>query len=260
MRFEILDVGHGFCAYAVAEDGGVVLFDCGHKSDPEFRPSTYLMQQGITRVTRFVVTNYDQDHISDLPNLREAIGIDLLRRNKSVSPDVLRTMKEEEGPISAAMESLLEMMGRYTGGPPQPPPALPGVECASFSNGYPDFEDANNLSLVTFLDVGSKRFIIPGDIEVPGWKRLLEGKSFRDYLAGVDVFIASHHGRESGYCSDVFKYATQVEVVIMSDGPLQYATQEMVDAYAGHVSGIMFNNELRKVLTTRKDGGLTWTL
>ena len=40
MRFEILNVEHGFCAYAVGSDAGVLLFDCGHGSAN--RPSTYL--------------------------------------------------------------------------------------------------------------------------------------------------------------------------------------------------------------------------
>ena len=39
MRFEILNVEHGFCAYAVGSDGGVLLFDCGHGSA---KPALYL--------------------------------------------------------------------------------------------------------------------------------------------------------------------------------------------------------------------------
>ena len=30
MKFEILNVQHGFAAYAIAQDGSVLLFDCGH--------------------------------------------------------------------------------------------------------------------------------------------------------------------------------------------------------------------------------------
>ena len=63
MRFEILNVEHGFCAYAIGSDGGVLLFDCGHGSVN--RPSTYLPDRGITNIHRFFVTNYDEDHISD---------------------------------------------------------------------------------------------------------------------------------------------------------------------------------------------------
>ena len=40
------------------------------------RPSLVLPAAGWTRVTRFLVTNYDEDHISDLPNLRATLPID----------------------------------------------------------------------------------------------------------------------------------------------------------------------------------------
>ena len=45
MTFEILNVEHGFCAYAVGSDGGVLLFDCGHSEMN--RPSVYLPARGI---------------------------------------------------------------------------------------------------------------------------------------------------------------------------------------------------------------------
>ena len=38
MNFQILDVGHGFCALLTADNGNIMLFDCGHKTAPEFRP------------------------------------------------------------------------------------------------------------------------------------------------------------------------------------------------------------------------------
>lgn len=258
MRFAVLDVGHGFCAYAVAENGSVALFDCGHNTDPEFRPSDYFLAQGITQITRMFVTNYDEDHISDIVRLRSALSVRILHRNKSISPEILRAIKEEQGPISPAMESLLEMMGRYSAGPPQPPPPMPGLEWTSFWNKYPAFEDTNNCSLVTLLDCGETRFLIPGDVEVEGWHALLERQSVRDHLSTVDVFIASHHGRESGYCPEVFDCASNVDVVIISDGPKEHATQEMVNEYAQHAGGVMFNGELRRVLTTRKDGSIYW--
>ena len=103
-----------------------------------------------------------------------------------------------------------------------------------------------------------KTFLIPGDLEKAGWAKLLERADFRAALAPVDVFIASHHGRESGYCKEVFDYATGVEVFVFSDSSISYATQEMATVYGNHASGVMFNDQLRKVLTTRNDGPLTW--
>ena len=51
MTFEILNVEHGFCAYVVGSDGGVLLFDCGHSEMN--RPSVYLPARGIMSIRRF---------------------------------------------------------------------------------------------------------------------------------------------------------------------------------------------------------------
>ena len=56
MRFEILNVEHGFAAYAIAKDRSVFLFDCGHSAT--CKPSGYLWAQGIRVIRRLFVTNY----------------------------------------------------------------------------------------------------------------------------------------------------------------------------------------------------------
>ena len=121
MRFTIHDVGHGFCAHLKHDNGNVMLWDCGHKADPEHRPSQFLPESGIRTVHRMFLTNYDEDHISDLPNLRRAVRINILHRNRSITPAQLKRLKEESGPISPAMESLLSMHESYTGDIIDPP-------------------------------------------------------------------------------------------------------------------------------------------
>jgi len=76
-------------------------------------------------------------------------------------------------------------------------------------------------------------------------------------LAKVKIFVASHHGRESGYCPEVFDLCAP-EIVIISDEGIQYETQE--HAYGDHAKGIRWNGtDIRRVLTTRKDGTLVIT-
>lgn len=258
MRFQILNVGHGFCAYAVADNGNLMLFDCGHngKDSVVFRPSSYLYHSGFRSIELLFITNYDQDHISDLPQLCHYFDILTLYRNKSIQPIQLRGIKEQSGAISNAMEKLLDMMSMYVA-PVASPPEFPNIEYQCFHNYYPDFQDTNNLSLVTFLSLGNFMFLIPGDMEEPGWKKLLANREFCSFLKQVDVFIASHHGRESGYCEEVFDYC-HPRVVVMSDGPIVHATQEMVRTYASHAHGDQYRGERRYVLTTRTDGSVCW--
>ena len=259
MRLTIHNVGHGLCVSLVHDNRNVMLWDCG--SDDRNRPSEFLSQQGIQRIDRFFVTNYDEDHISDLPNLRAKLkDISLLYRNQSISAEQLEWLKLQSGPISPAMRSMLNMIREYADGPPTNPPQFPGVSYSTFYNSYgTDFNDTNNISLVTFLDCGTTRFIIPGDLEEAGWKHLLRKSEFREELSRVNVFIASHHGRENGYCADAFDIC-KPEVVVFSDSSIKYATQKMASTYASHASGINFNGEMRYTLSTRKDGTFWWDI
>ena len=259
MRLEILNVEHGFCAYAVGSDGGVLLFDCGHGSAN--RPSTCLPARGITSIRRFLVTNYDEDHISDLVAVREKLDIRVLTRNSSMTSTQIRSLKRP--PLSPAMTELLDMIDSYTGHVPAEELEPVGLRIRVFFNTYPTFTDTNNLSLLTFIDVGDVSFVLGGDLEHDGWLTLLENPHVQRLLKRVHVFVASHHGRQSGYCPEVFTYC-RPRLVVMSDGPIQHDTQLMASTYAHHASGELFSTpsgrEARKVVTTRKDGNISWDL
>jgi beta-lactamase superfamily II metal-dependent hydrolase len=258
MQLEILNVGHGFCAYVIADNGNLLLVDCGHLADPEFRPSTYLHNLGQQSTQRLFITNYDQDHISDLPNVRVAIPVGLLHRNNSINADQLRALKVQSGPLTDAMKNLLAMIEEYNLSESNAPD-FPRVTWTTFSAVYyQDFQDTNNLSLVVFLDCGGVKFVIPGDLERAGWLHHLKNAEFRSWLSGVNIFVASHHGRESGYCGEVFDYC-KPSVIVLSDSEVVHATQEMAATYGSHASGITFNGQQRRVLSTRSDGSILWS-
>lgn len=257
MLFKIFDVGHGFCALAIARNGNVMLFDCGRKAEPERRPSMFLRSEhNVWGIECLFVTNFDEDHIRDLPSLVKEMPISTLTRNPSLTPELLRAIKGESGPISAAMKDLLALMEGYSD-TSWPPPPTPGITYRTYWNSFPDFTDTNNLSLVVFLEIGWLRVLMPGDLERQGWLRLLENPRFRADLAGVNVFVASHHGREDGYCPEVFEYCNPA-VVVFSDDKIVYETQGMAATYARHARGMMYNGELRRVLTTRCDRDIWW--
>jgi hypothetical protein len=87
---------------------------------------------------------------------------------------------------------------------------------------------------------------------------ILEMPLFRQWLRQVTVFVASHHGRENGYCEEVFQYC-HPEVVVISDKNIVHDTQE--HCYDNHATGVDFWHDgqftRRYVLTTRCDGHIT---
>jgi beta-lactamase superfamily II metal-dependent hydrolase len=256
MTFTLFDVGHGFCAYAEGPNGTNTLFDCGH-DDPWFRPSVYFPGRGVNVINRMVLGNFDRDHVSDLQNLADKVFIQHFIRNRSLTTEQLRQLKLQAGPLSSGMQAALKLHTDAV----HPNAAIDyaGVELTTFHNPYPIFTDTNNLSLVSFLQYGGSCICIPGDLETAGWKELLKKPLFCAYLALVDIFIASHHGRTSGYCKEVFEYCSPA-LVLISDKEIVHDTQET--DYTNHARGIVWNDsatEKRYVLTTRCDGHMVIT-
>ena len=257
MEFRIHDVGHGFCASVVAENGNTLLFDCGHGEN--FHPSLDLPRRGWRGVEYLFITNFDEDHISDLPQVLDRLPVDWVYRNPTISAPALRAIKLQSGPISPAMDALLELMASLDregeGGGALPP--IPGVSFRTYWNEFPGFVDTNNLSLVVAVDIGPLHVLIPGDLEASGWRSLLRRTDFQADLRRINLLIASHHGRESGYCAEVFEHCYP-DLIVFSDSPVVHASQEMATTYRSHASGAEFGGEMRRVVSTRKDHEMWW--
>lgn len=250
MHIRIFDVAHGFCALIMADNGNLMLIDCGDDGD-NFRPSEYLRSVRCSGIEYFFISNYDHDHVSDLPNVRKTFPINVLVRNKSLAPDQLQALKEEECELSDALLHTLDMHRNYNS-PVTNPPDLCGIEYRVFCNSYPTFADTNNLSMVTFVYYDGFCIAFTGDLEVDGWRALLKNPQFVENLKRVNVFVASHHGRESGYCAEVFEVC-RPDVVVISDKEMIYGTQE--NCYAKHARGYQVTpSGKRYVVTTRNDG------
>lgn len=257
MRIQIFDVSHGFCAYLIADNSNVMLFDCGNNPETGFQPSDYLVASGRTGIEHLIIHNFDQDHVSDLPNILAKLPVVMFSRNRSLTPSVLQSMKESAGPLTKAMLTTIDLHATFVH-PVINPPVFPNIDFQPFCNSYPLFKDTNNLSLVAFVVYDNIGIIFPGDLETAGWRELLKDASFRAYLAKTTIFVASHHGRKTGYCAEVFEYC-KPEIVIVSDKEKVHDTQEQ--DYSIHASGIPWNDghEKRYVLTTRSDGAITIT-
>ncbi|MBI5911559.1 MAG: hypothetical protein HY848_16615 [Betaproteobacteria bacterium] len=253
MEIEIFDVEHGACSLITGDNGSRILIDCGHNSTTNWRPSTSLPARGINRVAALVVSNYDEDHVSDFPNLMQRVTVPTLVRNPSVRPCDLYSLKSESG-MGPGIGTLAHMAGNYYVAPAAGPLDLGGINVSYFWNVYPSFDDENNLSLVTVLKYHDFGIIFPGDMMKAGWTQLLTRSDFRVALAGVSVLVASHHGRDSGYLPELFNYCSP-ELIIFSDKSIEHETQKTAQVYRQHARGVrFFDGVTRYVLSTRNNG------
>lgn len=254
MEFKIFDVEHGFFMLMIADNNKVIVLECGHNSTTGLTPTKYLQKLGISIIDELWISNFDEDHISNLAELEENIHIKSIIVNDSISPNDLKRIKESNGRISPNMKTLLRMLSNYTETSVNPP-IYPGFKKKIYFNPYPQFQDTNNLSSVFFFRYRDLSFVYAGDLEEKGWENLLKRQDFKSDLKDVNIFIASHHGRESGYNPDIFKYCKPA-IIIISDKEIVHDTQ--IHDYSKHANGIIFDKEERYVLSTRKDGRISF--
>jgi beta-lactamase superfamily II metal-dependent hydrolase len=254
---DVFDVEHGACALITTGGGNHILVDCGDNTTTGWEPGTALLARGITALGRLIVTNYDEDHASGFANLYRNVAVFGLQRNASVSAQLLHHLKSEDG-IGTGVAGLANTFSSFSG-PPRPS-VVDDVTIMAFCNqpGIPPFgfDDENNLSLCVFISCGVHRIVFPGDMEKAGWKVLLANPWLVQHLKGVTLFVASHHGRENGYCDEVLNLCTSIQAVIISDKKKGHQSQETVDRYRQYARGFVYNGENRHVLTTRRDGNM----
>lgn len=268
---QIFNVDHGQCALLTLPSvTGTkrILIDCGHSTDLDGKPwypGEHLSSLGVKYIDMLVCTNYDEDHASGYPDLKNReIVIGCILGNPTVSPETIIHLKTDDG-MGLGIEAIAATLAaRNQIGWRQTVPLIPGVDIRWTYNPYPFFNDENNLSLVLTLDIHGIRFMFPGDMEKQGWEHMLATyPPFRSTVAGVNVLIAAHHGRENGVCKDIFNiHECKPNLVVISDDYKQYNTQETTNFYAGKalgISGYRGAPGMRYVLTTRRDGEIRFS-
>lgn len=271
LRIRVWDVEHGCCVMLQHTSqtlggpvaGRLAMIDSGSSAD--FRPSRYIRQGlGRDKLDYLFITNADQDHMSDLKGLSDAgITVRALYKNPSYTADQIRAIKRQSGPLTDDASWYADACGIYTEPLSEPfGTHMGGVTCRTFWNKYPAFTDTNNLSLVVFIKYQGFKMLFPGDLEKAGWLALLQDPEFRAELKGTDVLMASHHGRENGFCGDIFGYFTP-SCVVISDKPIVHETQlGTTHDYRYNTSDkgviVRTSGKQRHVLTTRRDGWINF--
>ncbi len=264
MIIDVHDVGHGGCAVVTCPNMQRAMIDCGFRRDPYWFPSVQYFGQ---RIDVLFFGNLDEDHLDDLPYVWKNCPIGTIVTNPTVGAAALEQMKNDGmRPGVTHAHAILQHFGTGRIGPGADGG---GVSAWAYYNRYFwDFTDTNNLSLAVFVRYGTFTILFGGDLETEGWRVLLRNKNFVRDLASVKVFVASHHGRASGRCEELFNIC-RPEVFLFSDDEKQYDTQETTDWYASRAIGIpiigatphsILGVPRRYVMTTRRDGSLKITV
>jgi beta-lactamase superfamily II metal-dependent hydrolase len=269
MRIEIFDVGHGQCAVITSPNGQRMMLDCGERWRDErfWKPSLHYFGQ---KIELLGLLNLDEDHISDFKTIMENCTVPWVLSNPTIGSREFAILKRDG--MGRGAKAVAAWLAAPKGMPCVTQPDFGNVQIRYYWNFFvPGFTNkTNDLSLVVIVQYGIFKIVFTGDLEVAGWRGLLKLPAFRQDLIGTAVFVASHHGRESGCCTELFDLF-RPQIVIISDDERQYDSQDTDDWYRTRCGGaacITDPSQRRYVMTTRKDGSMqidvqsngAWTL
>lgn len=263
LKVVVWDVQHGNAAYINTPGNQHIVIDLGigayKGSDASFSPLLHLQKQGsVKHLDGVIITHPHRDHIDDIFNF-DKLSPRVLFRPKHLSEDDIRTGNQKDD--KDIIDKYLEIHHRYSN-----PVATGEDPCQEENNGGVLFQlftpsscarsNLNNHSMVTVITYAGSKIIIPGDNEPCSWNELLGRNDFLAAIKGTDVFIAPHHGRESGFSSALFE-RMKPWLIVISDGP--FSDTSCTDRYGQNAKGWTVHKrsggkEERKCVTTRNDG------
>lgn len=259
LKIIIHNIGHGHAVHAFMPNGQSVVVDLG--CSDSFSPLDWLRGQTDT-IDSLMITHPHGDHVDEILELgRLGFNIRQVWRPKWLTEEDVRSANQSS--YSEKLDCYFDMSNNQFTHSIQDdqvvgnPNITGGVSITRHASSDCGTSNINNHSIVSVFEYLGVKVVIPGDNEPPSWNALLEKISFVEAVNGAHVFLASHHGRESGYHSDLFKTISP-KLCVVSDGRVQ--DTDATSRYSGHATGWAVhsnsNNQSRdrNCLTTRTDG------
>ena len=197
-------------------NGVSFLVDC-RRSENRKSPLEYLASKGVRSLDFVVITHPHRDHLSGLEEVCEALRPQYLWHNgRYFEPDPVYddwVFYEElrGGKISycspvevrAGQTATIGNANLLLAGPPSP-----------YLTGTTD--DENNNGVILSVTSGKSKVVVTGDTQEEQWD-VVDLIS----LANPALFVASHHGRESGFSEEAMASLKPQHIVISDGKPAQ---------------------------------------
>lgn len=265
----IWNVQHGSAAYIQTPNGKRIIIDlgAGDTARNAFSPLQHLWNAGIPTIDHATITHPHLDHIDDILNL-DAFSPGTLSIPSHLGEQDIRDGNQSlSSGAERKISKYLELQNQYTG-PVTPqnsvlnPENNGGVTIRTFKPCLSAKSNLNNHSVVTALEYRGLKILVPGDNEPPSWEELLNSQDFQRAIAGTNVLVAPHHGRESGYHGPLFDHF-QPEITLISDG--RAVDTSATSRYSAKTKGWKVHrrngpSQVRKCVTTRNDGHIEVTV
>ena len=256
LRFITWNVQHGSAAHISTPNNKQIAIDLGAG---EFSPMRHIQGGGINQLDEVIITHPHLDHIDDILNLPSPQS--LVRPQHLTENDIWAGNKKASAEVQNKIRKYCELNKKFTNPVdprlnPEDPANNGGVTIQRFHPDQCPTTNLNNHSVVTIISYGTVKILSPGDNEACSWEELLKMPSFKQAIAGTNILIAAHHGRESGFHKDLFNYISPL-ITIVSDGRAQdtnASSRYSAVSNGRDVKKRSGGREKRHCLTTRSDG------
>ena len=199
-----IDVGQGDSEFIELPDGKTVLIDASTRSAGEDVVS-YIEDLGYDAIDIVIATHPHEDHIGGLPDVIDTFDIGQMYMSKGITTTkifetLMDKISENMIPVDVADAGELLMSGT-------------GYELTCVGPMGDEYDDLNNYSLVTRLDVGNSSFLFTGDCEAVCEQEMIDAGMDLD----VDILKVGHHGSSTS-SSEAFLESASPEVAVISCG------------------------------------------
>ena len=109
MHVRIFDVEHGGCAAIETPNNHLILVDCGHNSSTGWRPSSWIRFSHHSPSCLYV-TNIDEDHVTDLPNIARWCPPARFQTNWHLRGDWIAQKKRQTGGIGSGVAEVIRFI------------------------------------------------------------------------------------------------------------------------------------------------------
>ena len=199
----VIDVGQADSILVTMSTGETMLIDAGEASstDAIFEE---LDERGITRIDVLVATHPHADHIGGMSAVIAHYDIGTI-----YMPDMTSGTKTYKSMMDAIAQKDIPVTEAYAG----EQFALGAAECTIVSPSADDDIDANNESVVIFLDYLDTECLFTGDMEEKAEDIVLDA----GYMIDADILKVAHHGSSTG-TSEEFLEAVSPDYAVISCG------------------------------------------
>lgn len=205
MFVDFVDVGQGDCTLIRTADA-VILVDAGEAGTADTVVS-YLKEKGIKNIDCCIATHPHSDHIGALYRIFEEFSVDTV-----LLPDI----PDELIPTTSTYEKFLDGLENVKN-------IIPAGAGDNFDFGslnldilgpVKEYDDLNQMSLVSKVSFGNTSVMLTGDAETPAETDMLKKRNV-DYSA--DILKVGHHGSKTS-TSEKWLKAVHPQFAVVSCG------------------------------------------